>query len=437
VQEADQQPGEPGSENESGSDFASSLAVVEDFFGERLEADHIKRVRNMPIEQMVELAHRMNNYRNRLEKGVLVNIGTRVGVSDTILFEGADVVPVSQMPQVKQAALLVESAIVPDPSLDWAFKLSLDDSIGRADTQEEELSAQRQLIEALLELHAMADLIRVGALLPVPTARRFAVGRSPWPPAVADYPDQESLTQDPVLRRLLVEAGLSDVQLKATFTGPELLATVEQETTLPGAKGLMAILRHALGPEDLHAALRGATFQAVCAATGGTPMATLPSVSRHVGASSALLLDPELSASDAWAAGEQGASHSYRLVFPRLEGVSFAEISLLRENEELFAVVRESLAELSAHVADIPQSGSLMAFTSEVRAAAEDIVGPIQAKLQREFDRANAKSLLTRFAVQGLVSVGVSGCQWGCSPGLSAGSHSGSGSRVQRRSSCG
>lgn len=68
--EAEQQAHVGSSREKRRPHFASSLRVIEDFFGEPLDGGHIKRVRNMPVGQMVELAHRMNDHRDRLGRSV-------------------------------------------------------------------------------------------------------------------------------------------------------------------------------------------------------------------------------------------------------------------------------------------------------------------------------------------------------------------------------
>jgi hypothetical protein len=267
---------------------------------------------------------------------------------------------------------------------------------------------QQTLSESLVQLLPMSALIRQGAFLPVPTVERFAPGQAPYPPASARHPDQGAIVQDPLLRALLLESGLSELQLQETYSSEELLRSAEEGGWLPGAQDLFEQLAIVLGI-DTREVLAASAYTRICNELGASPMASTSVVANHMLASTVLVLQPDLSVGEAQMLVREYISSDAVLRFPRLEDISLAEISHLRSNSELFDSVRTALCNLELAVSEMSTGSSFSQLSTNVRDAASDIVGPTYRRVSTELTKDNTVSFLVKSAAAGFVSLALSG----------------------------
>lgn len=422
---------------------SSSIAVVEDFYGEQISYDLLRKIRGTPYDQLLELAFRMVNYSRTLERARLKidtssdkssNRPEQVVLWDDIYFRTGRDYSLSESPDLKYALMYTDRIVVPDFSLDWAEGLLEGarylDSYDETDQRLANIPNNLQqyvsfmdredagpiLANALRNILPVAPLVRQGILIAAPSSAyldtSFSTPHNHFPLRERCDLDgefsEDIFFQDPYLAWLFITAlGVEPWELEALdLHRPQDIQDAAYHFITrdegPSSDALSNAYKAAYGSSVPlsnieHAVMLNVTYREAAL----VPM-TGSSIGRtHLTRSAKVLVDG-LTAPDVAQHDAIMAATKYRV--PPVANVSLEDLIRLRLQEEIYQEVRECLISLVNSVAGCHVS-SYHSYEIEVGKAADDLVRPTYEKLNSRRHKNRLASLVAGYAAGGMITM--------------------------------
>jgi hypothetical protein len=401
---------------------ASSLGVVEEFFGVALNDEVIQKVRRLPAAQLEELRSRLFDnetaYRalflDRVRRGDEPT-GSRaeiMHIHEDSLASGlgyARTTDIANAPALKHLALYCDRTVLEDPLTPSPLWLPLDAAISGDWRPAHHRQWRHDLADGLRQLKDLGDLVRTGCLVLVPPIRAH-FERAPFSAQniihglldpFSDWivhqqrPQVLAAFRELVLARrsLLSEDGLLPPEHRAEFRH-----SVEQWRNLY-AEMLATLARHYPFPVAIDE-LEHITDAAVMAHEFSlTPVTSNPHLAKHWEQYSRIVLGGHPSHA------VPSIGPAVRYTVPSLVNVRLDEVIRLRRNEEVFAELRSALQTLAEVCSAGAAPDGYQAYTTQVRNNAEDIVRPAFERLRKWRRRAR----LTKWGGKALVTAATFG----------------------------
>jgi hypothetical protein len=418
---------------------ASTIQIIEEFYGEPVSEDLIRRIPGTPIEQLLELADRLHRHGSAVAKALehrefseesrarFLQSGQAsvryekylkkdLACSDSLMLESGTAMPLQSMVELKRMILYSDSFVVPDDTFDWAEDLTIQEAF---ESELDELTYARALARFVRELLPIAPLIRSGNILTVPGNGMVAVGDSKFQGIYTDLSARFAYRHDPVLAwtvvnetnlmpawevRMMKDNGcsLSEIaeacirRLRHEEPSEELVHTISARLW-PGLKSdkVRHILEFAFLTREIYS----------------VPVSANADVLAYLHRTGAVLLPGGDKAMMETFAADYAPAVAYSV--PALSNTTLQEIINLRLNEELFHELRAKLIEVMHEVAS---SGcvhsSYNSYIAEVRNIAEDIIRPTYDDIERRRKKASIKNWLWEKATGGMVKLGINGFAW-------------------------
>jgi hypothetical protein len=412
------------------SGVASSLAVIEEFYGEPLSKDLISTVQQTPIEQLMELARRLSIYQSRVET-VLTNriykpadrtritqaqgislrydpfSATNVVAHDSMLVHGGRDRAITEMDELKHLLLYADRLVLPDYALVWAYDLHHRDGLVPAND-----SSIRILARALQDLIPLASLVRSGDILLIPPPEVLQLGESHSDAVmlVRDLTQLEAYQRDPYMTQLAIkDLGIPDRETLDYYGVEEsdLAGILNVWFELIGRVGF-----HYLSYRIEEASGIGYPIEDILAFSYITRQAAiLPITSdsrtwEHLANCSRVLLSGGARTCAIEGKPSYEAAIHYRV--PAMSNVSLNDLINLRQNEDVFHTLRRCLIKVSDQVATVEHANGYHSFSASVAGLADDIIRPAYEELERARRRASVRSKIWDYASGGVISLGVS-----------------------------
>jgi hypothetical protein len=414
----------------------NSISVIEQFYGDRLGPDLLRKIRTTPYDQLLVLAGYLVQYNRSVEHAF--NLRAFEGSYsrdkfdlrfDTFrtgeLFLWEDLYcrenklrALTEETCFKHAVLYSERFVLPDGSLDWAEDLlEIEEEMPEyADEQD----AGRRLAAAVRGLIAIGPLVAQGIIVLAASSANLDIS-VPWDDRynLAGRCDLQSLhsgvySGDPYLAWLMLKSVLKveEWELEARgLSGPYLREEAAEvfmhdaANTYTEEQGLMERVRRSYDPRlqltDLQDAVilnhmyRRAAF---------IPIAASDLSRTHLSRSAKVQLDG-LTAIDVQQHNALRAAA--RCGIPAVANVSLDDVIRLRLQEEVYEDVRSSLRALMMTVADVGPPGSFRECETIVKNAAEEIIRPVYERLNSRRRREKLAGVIVGYAVGGAVTLAV------------------------------
>jgi hypothetical protein len=268
---------------------------------------------------------------------------------------------------------------------------------------------------AIRHLRPIAPAVREGHLVTVPPADRHKLNPN-YTSALSDLDMGlcRFLQYDPVTRHILCsKLGVTDFQLQGSYTGAELLRSVEEEVFLGVHPELLPQLLTEYGVSQLATLAEASHFWTVCSDLRTQPMVSRPENARH------FLWATKLAAADGTESAPNtnqddllhaGAVQALSLSLPSLSNLTIDQLVNLRNNEEIWAELQSALSAAASTTAELDLANlQYLDFVQTVRECTWDVVGPIANKLQRDLQADKWKTLAITWSGGGLVRIAVHG----------------------------
>ncbi len=370
--------------------MASSLDIVEEFIGVKLSDDGelVRAVMALPGEQFFELFTRLTSYnstRTALQRGkpapdyieectalpssdeIQQYIGRPMHVHEASLAAARESTDIANISALKHLILYCDTIFMENPL--------------------ENLIAPQEIADALRQLQPIAPLVRSGNVV---LARSLG--------ATSSYANQRS---DSFIAYLLKRDHPELLQAYEK-AWRDCINHVRDNRTSPEGKPVQS--RWQAIVEETEAALvqsypRKVSMdemrwikhvQAVAQRYGWTPVTSSETMTYHIEQCVRLKLDGKPASLEP-SSSPVGPAVSYGL--PSLSEVSFADIIRLRENEPIFAEVRNALGQLATACAQEGQPSDYRSYKNTIHTHAEEIVRPAYEQLMKMQRRAQLRKL--------------------------------------------
>ena len=433
----------------------NSIQIVEEFFGgTHLESSAFELPGRIPLLHMVQLAEELERAGRAVEERPVDPLGdVPPYATDTVILNGGRTTPSATIAELKYQVLLCDRSYVPDLLLDWGARLSLDDVIGFRDPEAAAVTGRAGLEAAISHVRPLAAAIRLGILEPVPTAsshhlRDRVVARD------IRAGTFEFLREDPVTRAILQgQLGVTDFQLKNSYTNDELLASFDIDLGVTPELAARVVSQYgAYSLVELGDAIH---FYLFCSELNARPITTNSRIERHFEMATAALLsvgpdgqpsrgalsDPanesaRNSAAEALDAAPLELSRGFVMPMPELSRVSVGDLVELRQQDEVWMMVRDALTTLSSTVRAMDSSEMrYLDYLAEFRTVASRELKDPTKELQSVLTKERWKSRIVTWTGAGLVRLTVRGAALMFPPfGLAAGpAGAGTGKLIERK----
>jgi len=418
------------------SGVATSVEIVESFYGEPISGELLHTIADTPSEQLLILADRVvkhgawveesleirgyssgNPYKSireaSLPKGYNVFTSRNIVCHDSTLMRGGIFCNLDEIGELAHLILYSEKFLVPDFILYWADQVTTEwDAFHRVDAAE-----GPNLARHLATLQSLLPLIRAGVAVPVMPGSHFSMGLEYAD--IASRFDGRVLLTDPFLAwyvanrtNLIPEWERQQYRTQGIYN---LSFFEEAERALerlrpdgePTAMELSSLGGEISG--DLWAKLSPAevqnmlSFAFIIRSTATSPLSAAKDTLTHIQRGGAVLLDddPGLISPTFKAAVE------YRL--PSLRHASLSDLIRLRLNEEVFHELRGCLDAVAISAEHVSLRGGYGHFRTEFSKLSEDLVRPTYEKIQKMKRKASIRSLIWGAGTSGAISLGLSG----------------------------
>jgi hypothetical protein len=423
---------------------ASTIRIVEDFYGEPLSQDVLAKIRETPLDQLLELADRLKShdllvaesreFREFSEKSRLKlmeeqrvpreydqYLKTDLSCNDALILQAGRSAALQSMDELKRMIIYSESFLVPDDTFAWADALLIEDDVGYS--LDEKVEGE-SLARRLNELIPIAPLIRSGHILTVPGRHNFYVGDGSRSIAVdTDLSERVAYRREPMLAWTVVNRLklIKDWELKSMREEFEPWESMGDELD-ELAEICIDRLEHGLPTEDFVREVCAylwpelnvieiqdlLNFSFITREARTVPVSARIQVLEHLRRSAAVLLPEGDDHVGRAPAAAYSPAVSYRV--PALSNTTLEEVINLRLNEDLFAELRQKLVEVVTEVGSSdPSQTSYSSYIASVRTVANDLVRPTYDNLERQRKRATAKNWIWDRSTSGAVSLGING----------------------------
>jgi hypothetical protein len=423
------------------SRYISSLTIVEDFYGEQLTPALLSKIRQTPVDQLIELANRLNSYGDTLaevleirgdfrpetrqayarDRGISESydlyLNNDVYAHDGVSMLGSTEHELIESGELKHLLVYTERLIVPDFVPGWSFALELEKSAGYP---LDEARRGHDLAKYLHQIMPLADLVRSGDVLLVPGGHDFRIGDTLVDMASASSSDL-FYTLDPYIAWNVVhKLGLvkpweiAARGLQEEVSEGHLYEAVEYCLSTLSSYGdphsmqleqfgrkVIAKLWPGLSDEEVRQMV---AFSFVTREAATIPISSNPTVLQHIERSGAILLENELPRG---LTGPRSFAPAIQYHIPRLAHLSIEDIIRLRRDEEIFDDLRQSLIGLTDQAMEMPHSDGYSAYSDTVGQLAEDIIRPTYERMERARKRASVRSVIWGYGSGGVVSLGL------------------------------
>ncbi|GAT01196.1 hypothetical protein [Mycolicibacterium fortuitum] len=399
-------------------DAASALEIVEDFFKLKIDHPMFDISPDIPADQLTELARRIDEHAQTIEgsRAPMSEMLAGVYASDDVALLGGRSKPrgkpVSSIPDLKLQLAVCDRAVVPDLLLAWAFDVTLAEDWGE---HIDSAAVRDGLVAALRQLRPIASAIRAGYLVSIPPADRHRLNPG-YRSALSDLAigTWDFARHDPVARHLLQSRlGYTDFQLQQSFTGAELLRSVEDGLYLGVPPDVGSHLLEEYGANDAVELAEACHFWTLCSTFRTQPMVRRQAVARHFRWAAQLAATKVSDHRIAATADEQpqaGAAPALELALPSLNNLTVEQLVGLRKQEAIWAELRSALTAAAVAASDLHfEDLDYLAFLQAVRECTQDIAGPAAQKLGRDLRRNKWKSIGIAWTGAGLVRLAVHG----------------------------
>lgn len=419
--------------------YMSTLAVVEEFYGEPISPGLLAKIRNTPLDQLLELADRLGNYGSKVNDLLETRIrhvdqrisvarlngipdtydhflGEDVFVHDRLILDGGYRRPVADIDEFKHLILYCGKILVPDLVLPWALGLVIESENGYPLQEENEGATLARFLRPLIQL---APLVRSGDLLLVPTADDLTVGGSPFS-AASDLGYQDVYSYDPVVSWTVVnELGIAEPwELTARDLSEAELGEIagycisklraDGEPTAEELRELADLVIGRIWPGTSAGMIRDMLgFSFLVRESAVIPVSSDSMTFQHLQRSGDLLLNNQTTSLGKWPR-EESILPAVKYRIPSLSHVSLDDLIRLRGNEEIFDELRMCLIGLTEKAAALPCDLGSQQYSITVRELAEDIVRPTWQRIDQMRRRASIRSLIWGAASAGAASLGIS-----------------------------
>ncbi|MCW6005363.1 hypothetical protein K1W54_12330 [Micromonospora sp. CPCC 205371] len=414
----------------------TSVGVVEDFYGEPLSRELISLVRRTPQDQLQELANRLfelNYSAARLEDRLPGDSGAfrarradrPIVVHDETYLRGGRAIPLEEISGLRHMLLYSDRMVLPDPIVDWAeSELQM---LEYAPFMLEPIGDSRpKLANGLASLMPFLPLVRSGAAILLPSPEHVRVEADPLERGWLSTPFESSRigARDPVVANPNVEdpylswvfvnklAAVPRWQFDAWGIDPAsefheaasmIMERARYEPKIVGDLEDIVGVAHGAHASTTEV-YDGVIMNRLSACSGLTPFTSSRVVQNHLARCSLIATEgcqaPAVDSFDA-------ARSAIKFRFPAMSAVSLSDLVGLRLQEELFSDVRAAFTALAGSIADTTTPRSYTNFQEVAAAIADDIVGPVHARLDRERRRARLTSVVGSYLASGVVSLGI------------------------------
>jgi len=413
---------------------ASSLAIIEDFYGSNLDEALLRRISETPIDQLLELADRLVRYNRSAEEELFLNrfsplhqptsaykhfSGKEIYVHETAFFRPQKQ-SITRSVDLKYALLFSPQLMLPDFAIDWAEELVLHYGLWKEGyehpSSDPTVNAGPELAQFVRPLIRLAPLIRTGAVLLTASPSHLdpiahdAIRLPLDFRSNLDPSNSRLFWTDPYLAWLVVNEGnlvpkweleaLDLADADAGEVASYLLGRVEDDLIM--ARRLNELSQSLYGNGISRREVEGAIqLNLLTSLSGLKPIVTSRLANIHLARSSASLIDGP-SAPLIGQVDPLTTAANYGL--PELSQVSLDDLVRLRMSEDIYEDLRLIVTEV-AQQAGSSQTDDYWAYERRVQNIASDLVTPIWERATRRTTKSRQLAFISGFGAGGSVSL--------------------------------
>lgn len=415
---------------------ASSLSVLEQFYGQAVDTELLRVIRGTPPEQLHELAGRICDVtkegRTRISATASIT-REHAFLPEDIYFEAWRDYSLVDAPNLKHLILYCKSLLVPDPLGDWAQRAygELDwYHLGGVMTDEESADIARQAAWAARELAPLRELIIKGHIRLIPSANSYEFLDEPLSVYYSlqeedEYNLPNLLGRDYFLEWIVTDhLGLAEKHME--IDRPLLRDDTRGSALSPA--GIDEIAQHLYRdrgiPTDTllnqvvtaYESLgfswdnveRVAQFSRLILDLTAVPITADRDTRSRLVRETRLFMG-EGGSDVISTAGDSSLQVPINYKIPSAAGVSLEDVVRLRQDESLYEDVRVSLTKLARAVEDIGRMGTFTEYQAVVRDMADDLVRPTFDKLASTLQRVGWASKVAGLVGGAVVRLGFGG----------------------------